>query len=1206
MFGHVAGFELKYQLKSPMFWGTFIIFFLLAFGTIMSDDIRIGWGGQVFRNAPFAIAMNSMIWTIFSMFLVVAFVASVVLRDDETGFGPIIQATRLSKFNYLFGRFTGGFAAAALAFLSVPLGSLMAVLIAGVDPETVGPINVGHYLYVYFLFCVPTLFLLGAGFFALATATRSLIATYVGALILLAVYLFTSAYLRRPEFGALATLSDPFGLASLTWITKNWTAFDRNTMLPPFTGVMLQNRLLWIGVGFAFLVLAWVAFTRKGFVTRADRRPARESREAETASAATGAHLQPPSDRKLGWGPLVALTRFELLGVLRGPAFIVLLGFALLNQIVGLWLAGDDTVSVIHPVTRVMVQTLVTQFTTIPLFIAAFYAGELVWRDRERRVHEIVDSTPSPDWAFMVPKILAITTILLAMGLISIVAAISVQLLKGFTAIEYGYYFTWFLAPWLVTMVMYSVLAVFVQTLVPHKFVGLLVMLLYFIMETVFPTMGFESHLYLYATTPATPLSDMNGQGIYAGIAAWYRAYWACGAVILAVLAYGLWRRGASAPLMVRIKLLPRRLAGVPAVIAGVAAVAMAGLGSWIYYNNYVLNQFPTFNESQRWSANYEKTLMPYEAHPQPKITDMKLDIDLYPDQLRAVTRGSYVIENKTSAPLRNVYVQWAHPSVTKNFIGTTIEPGIKMLSLDVPGARLTKEIPEYNFRIYTFDTPMAPGERREIRFETVREQRGFRNSGNEDRIVANGTFLNNFALTPNLGVSRWQLLQDRATRRKYGLEPDLKVNKLEDESARAFTYLRHDSDYVNADVTMRGPADQVLIAPGERIAHRVEGNRQVTRFRTEAPILNFFSVQSAKYAVRTDKWNDVNIEVYYHPTHGYNVDRFVQISKDSLAYFTKNFSPYQFKQFRTIEFPVYNNFAQAFPGAVPYSEGAGFIMKIDEGDGVDFIAYVTAHELAHQWWFHQVTGADMEGSTVLSETLAQYSAIMVMEKRYGEAMIRRFLKRGMEGYLGARGNENVAEPTLERVQEQAYVRYQKGGNVMYLLKDQMGEEAVNRALAKLIQQFAFKGPPYPTGRHLVDLLRAEAKPEHQQLITDQFQHITLYDLKVTAAQTSKRPDGKWNLTMTVDTRKRYADGKGIETEAPLNEMFDIGVFTANPADKGFSKTNVVSMRSERLRSGQSKIAFVVDREPKFVGVDPYLKYIDRASEDNVRPVEAK
>lgn len=1207
MFGHVAGFELRYQLRSALFWGTCIIFFLMAFATVASDDIRIGWGGQVFRNAPFAIAINCMVWTVFAMFIVVAFVANVVLRDDETGFGPIIRATPLSRFNYLFGRFTGGFGAAALAFLSVPLGALVAVLAPGLDPETVGPIRIGDYLYVYLLFCAPTLFVLAAAFFTLATATRSIVATYVGALVVLAVYLFTSIYLRRPEFGAASTLTDPFGLASLGFVTKNWTANDRNTMLPPFLGLVLQNRAIWLGVAIGLLGLAWLAFTRGATKTTraAHRRAKAKIVEPQEVAVAPAAAPRPPTDRALGWGPLAALTRFELLGVLRGPAFIAVLGFAFINTMVGLWLASDDKVTLIYPVTRVMIQALVAQFTTIPLFVAAFYAGELVWRDRERRVHEIVDATPSPDWAFLMPKILAIGVLLFAMGLMSIAAAIAVQLLKGFTAIEFGHYLGWYLAPWFLTMMMYAVLAVFVQVLVPHKFAGLLVVLLYFVAQTALPTMGFESHLYIYATTPPVPLSDMNGLGKFAGHAAWYQAYWSAGAVILAVLTYALWRRGASAPLPVRLRKLPARLAGPAGLVIGAAAVVMAGLGGWIYYNNYILNDYPTFNESQRWAADYEKTLLRYDADPQPRITDVTLNIDLHPEMPRAVVRGTYIIENKTKAPIDRVYVNWAKAHVQKLFLGTIATPDLRMASLEIPGAKLTRDLPRFNFRIYTFDTPMAPGERREIRFEAIREQRGFRNSSNEDRLVANGTFLDNFSITPALGVSRWVLIEDRATRRKYGLNPDRSPIRLEDDRGRAFNYFRHDSDYVNSDITVTGPADQTLLAPGQQVSNQLVGGRRVTRFRSEAPIVNFFSIQAARYAVRKDRWNDVGIEVYYHPDHAYNIDRFVTLTKDAMAYYSRNFSPYQFKQFRIVEFPAYNNWAQAFPGTVPYSEAAGFITKVDETQGVDFVAYVTAHELGHQWWAHQVIGGDMQGSTVLSETLAQYSAIMVMEKRYGDAMIRRFLARGLKGYLGARGRENVAEPPLERVEDQAYVRYEKGGLVMYLLRDRMGEEAVNRALRSVIAKFAFKGAPYPSSRDLVAALRVEAKPDQQQLITDLFQHITLYDLKVESAEASKRADGKWTVAVTIDAHKRYADGRGLEKEAPLDEAFDLGLFTASPAANDFKAAKVISMRSHRLKSGRTKIMLVADRQPGFVGVDPYVKYIDRNADDNILAVGA-
>lgn len=1202
MFRHVAAFELRYQLRSPVFWGTSLIFAILAYASIASDDIRIAWGGQVFRNAPLAVAVNSMVWTIFAVFMVTAFVSTVVLRDTETGFGSIIHATPLSKFNYLFGRFAGGFLATCAAYLSVPLGLLLAVALPGVDPETVGPIHLGDYFLSFLALSVPTLFILSAAFFSLATITRSLVATYVGALVLLAIYLFTSTYFSRPEFGAGATLADPFGIASVEYATRHWSAFERNTLFPPVTGLLLQNRLVWFGVALLLLALAWRSFARgvSAPATAGKPKAAKPAPEGVVAMVRAKAAIAPPAERSLGRGPLAALTRHELLAVVRSPTFLIILGFAFVNAVVVLWLAGDDLTTTVYPVTRVMIEALLAS-KTIPLFVAAFYAGELVWRDREARIHEIVGATPSPDWAFLLPKILAVATILLAMGLMNVAAAISVQLLKGFTEIQPLHYLTWYLAPWVFTMSLYAVLAVFVQTLVPHKFVGLLVILLVFLAEISLPSMGFESHLYLYATTSSVPLSDMNGLGQFAAHAAWYRAYWAAFAIILALLAYGVWPRGASAPLGVRLRKLPERLKGPAGMGLGAAATAMAALGGFIFYNNYVLNDFPTFNESQRWAANYERTLLHYDEKPQPKITDITLEADIYPDAPKIVSRGTMTIENKTAAPIGEVYVSWPRAQVQKSFIGTRITPELQLKSLVVPGARVVRDYRDFNFRVYRFDTAMAPGERRTISFEAVREQRGFRNTGNEERIVDNGTFVENYAISPSLGISRWTLLEDRATRRKFGLTPDLAP--LSEEQGRKFNYIRHDSDPVNAEIVLRGPADQTLLAPGKQVGRTVDGARQTVRFRSEAPMMNFFSIQAARYAVRKDRWKDVAIEVYHHPAHGYNVDRMVSVTKDALDYYSRNFSPYQFGQFRIVEFPAYAKFAQAFPGTIPYSEGVGFILKIDDSTGVDYISYVTAHELAHQWWFHQVTGADTPGSTVLSETLAQYSTLMVMEKRYGPAMVQRFLKSAANGYLTTRGKDNVTEPTLERVQEQAYVRYDKGGIVMYLLKDRMGEEAVNRALRSLIAKFAFKGAPYATSSDLLAALRAEARPDQQQLITDLFQKITLYHLKADNARAERLPDGNWRVEMTLEARKRYADRKGIETEAPLDEVFDVGAFALDPASAAFRPVDVVKVEKWRLRSGRHRVAIVTGRKPSFVGLDPYLKYIDRNAQDNIVPV---
>jgi ABC-2 type transport system permease protein len=169
----------------------------------------------------------------------------------------------------------------------------------------------------------------------------------------------------------------------------------------------------------------------------------------------------------------------------------------------------------------------------------------------------------------------------------------------------------------------------------------------------------------------------------------------------------------------------------------------------------------------------------------------------------------------------------------------------------------------------------------------------------------------------------------------------------------------------------------------------------------------------------------------------------------------------------------------------------------------------------------------------------------------------------------------------------------------MYRLQSEIGEEAVNRALRKLIADHAFKGAPYPITTDFLTALRAEAPADKQALITDLFEKITLYDLKTRSAAVKKRSDGRFDVTVTVDAQKKYADGKGKETNAALNETMDIGLFTAKPGDKGFDAKDVVIYERRPIRSGVQTFTFTTAKAPTFAGIDPYNTVIDRNGDDN-------
>ena len=1014
MFGKIAAFEFRYQLKNPVFWVTTSIFFLLTFAATTVEAVRIGATANVHKNSPFSILQVSGIMDVFGLFTLVAFVANVIVRDDDTGFGPIIRSTRVGKFDYLIGRFTGAFGAAALAMTSVQLGILAGSLMPWVDPDTLGPLVPSHYLYGFSVVALPSLLLAGTFFFALATATRSMMATYVGVVAFLIAYFTAQIIFDKPQYEHIAAILDPFGLSAMALVMKYWTAHDRNTMLPGLHGAMLTNRLIWLGVGLAMLALAYRVFRFDKIGAVSPQKPAREV----APPVAAPRRVAPVFGAATAWAQLAARTRIDMTAIFRSPAFFVLMALGLLNAFGALWSAEELYGNSIYPVTRAMINQLRNAFTIMPIIIAIYYAGELVWRDRDRRIHEIIDATPIADWMYVLPKIMALFLVLVSTLLASVATAILVQTIKGYHDYELYHYLSWYVVPESLALLVMASLAIFVQAVSPAKYVGWGIMGLYLISTIVFVIIGFEDNLYRIDGAPVVPLSDMNGQGQFWIGRLWFLGYWLIFGAMLAVLSHVLWRRGTEQRLRPRLRRAPARLAGPAGVAMAVLLAAFGATGAYIFHNTHGLNEYRTTRGNEKWLAEYERALLRYEHVPQPRIIDVKLAIDLFPHARTARVHGVYTLENRTGAPLDRVHIRWWRD--------------LQMDAIQLDGAVPETDYGPFHYTIYKLGTPMAPGEKRLLHFDAVLAKQGFANTNGLLRptdgfVVDNGTFVNNAMIAPELGIDRGDLLSDRTKRRKYGLPPELRPAKLEDDAARAKSALRPDSDWVTADITLSTVEDQTPIAPGTKVSDVTQGGRRICRFVSDAPIANYFSIQSAAYQVTTERKGGVDLSVYYDPAHAVNVRRMLDSMNAALGVYDQAYSPYQFHQARILEFPAYAEFAESFANTIPYSESIGFMVNVKDPEAIDAITYVTAHEIGHQWWGHQVISADKQGATMLIESFAQYSAMLTMEHLYGRDSLRKFLKYELDSYLRARGTESVEELPLDRVENQPYIHYRKG-----------------------------------------------------------------------------------------------------------------------------------------------------------------------------------
>jgi hypothetical protein len=1066
-----------------------------------------------------------------------------------------------------------------------------------VDTETVGPQLFSYYAWPFLIFAIPNIFFMSAILFALATKLRSMMAAYIGTVAIVIGYLIASSVVgQKIEYRDIVARYEPLGTSAFSEATRYWTQSEMNSRLVDLTGAVLFNRALALVIGIVFLGLTLWQFTmteRAPSRWRLRRLANRQKLEEQLASAPPqlgGEAVLARNSRPSRWAQFLARLKVEVRQVLTSPGTIILTLFGVGLSAVLLWFGPSAYGTPDHPTVSATLQIVRGGFGITILLIAAFYGGELVWRERDRNINEIIDSTPVESWILTVPKIFAIFVVLLAVNIAGMLTGLAYELIKGAHELGIGAYLTWFILPAAVDGLQLAILAVFVQVLTPNKYAGWAILFVWFVAGIFLSNVGYSDPLYRYGAGPSVPLSDFVGQGHFWFGSDVFQFYWLCFGAILIVVAHMLWPRGTDLSLRVRLRRMGRYASATSLSIIAVAALAMIGTGAYGYYNIKVLNRYETSDEFEKYQADYEKKYLKYENLPMPAITRVTLNAQLFPKERRLVVDGRYDLQNKTNAPIRDVHVRDG-------------DRDTQLLQLAVAGARLVYDDPKFGYRIYRFDTPLAPGAKAALTWRSQIWHRGFTAGQPATDVIENGTFVNNLAFEPIIGMDRRGLLTDRTKRRRQHLPDELRPPKLEDMSAVGKNYIH--ADWVMSDITLSTSADQVPIAPGNQVSDVIANGRHIARFVSPAPILNFFLIQSARYTVTTRMHNGLKLSVYYLPSHNWNVDKILNAMGTSLDYYRAHFGPYQFNYARIVEFPGYASFAQSFAGTMAYSESAGFNANTNDPTKIDFTTYIVSHEVAHQYWAHQVVGADMQGDTLMSETLAQYSALMVMKHLYGPDKIRRFLKYELDNYLSGRKTEAVEELPLERVEDQQYIHYRKGSGVMYLLQQRLGEDAVDRALARFLAEWRFKGPPYPRSLDLIAEFRKEAKtPQQQQLITDLFEKITIYDLKVTNAVTKKDSTG-WTTTLTISADKFYADGKGNETKTVLNEPIEVGLFTARPGLGEFSSKNVVAMGLQPIHSGVQQVTLHTAAKPTFAGVDPYNYYIDRNSDDNVRNVDA-
>ena len=1115
---------------------------------------------------------------------------------------PLTYTAPVSKASYLGGRFLAAFLLNVLIHLTIPIAFMLSFYIRTVEPAHVGSFRSEAFLTTYCYLSLPLAFVATACQFAAAVLNRRAIVAYVVSILLFPITFPVIGTMVAKLAGNwdLVKLIDPVGISVIS-VMDTWTPYEKNTRLLGLEGIFLWNRILWISIALGFLAYTYFRFQFVHAVAGTWWSRMKRYRRVTPAKGLNGIRENPPRPVLQVRTTFGFKTHVRQTWAIAGSSFRMIAKSKAGLTVVGL-LSVQMVVFAIeylefrgvpqYPTTMNLLNILTASLRDfqspliiIPILIV-FYAGELVWREREWGLNKISDATPISEWSLLLGKLFGLSLIVVMWLSFLMLAGVLIPVTMGYTHTNFGVLLQALFGLQLPNYLLFAVLALAVHVVVNQKYLGHGVMLLVYLAMVFAARIGIEHKLLIYASDLGWSYTDMRGFGPYLGPWLWFKLYWAGWAILLAVAARVLWVRSLSQSLPMRMQLMRHRFTRPTAWIAAVALVLMLSSGGYIFYNTNMRNDYTTATERATQQAEYEQTYSKYKDVPQPLLTGTRLQVELFPEERKAEVRGTYHLVNKSGSQVDSIHLATAWGLETG---------GIKF---DRPAARVLED-KQLGHHIYRLEKPLQPGDSLTLIFEVLYNPQGFSHEGIGVSVIENGSYFINYHWLPAIGYQPYRELRDGGDRKKYGLNKKT-YSSLNDTAI--INQIMPGQELIHFEAVVGTAEGQTAIGPGALLREWSEGERNYFHYATSAPIRNTYSFFSASYAKQEAKWKNpdsghtVEISLYYHPGHAEHVGRMLKSIQASFTYYTNRFGPYPYSHLTLIERSGYAGELNAEPTTIDYGESFTFSSQEDNPWALDLVYFPIAHEVAHQWWgAAQLLPAQVEGGIVVSETLANYSALQVVEETYGKEHAQKLLSMWRKSYEVPRSQ--AAAPLLQAMDP--FLGYRKGPLALHALTEYMGKERVNEALRRLIEKFGSGKPPFATSLNLYRELQTVTPDSLQSLLKDYFEKNVYWHLKTVQSEASQLDSANWQVTLQLQASKVVVDSTGAEKAVPMDDWVQIGIFA--PREKGKEWGKPLFLQKHRIRSGEQTVTVEVPEKPARAGIDPYYLLFDLDIDDNTK-----
>ena len=1080
MFSQIFLFEIRYRLRRPAFYIYFLVVF--AFAAIGFSQGNFGATDKEMINSPHILAEFTATMSIFLLLVSSAIMGTPLYRDLEHNTKEYYLAYPITRAGYFWGRFLGSFvfviAIGAAAALGARLGASIGPILGWQPANRYGPNTLSNYLYPFLILTLPTLFFTSALFFGLVAVFRNVKVIYSSGLFFFLGYILANFFMHNIHDNTVIYLSDPFLQNALRMSGSGHSGEELNHYVLSLSGLILYNRLLWVGVGTGVLAFTWWRFSFERFFS------GRASKDKTST-------LQAPRPMDTGFVPhvqlqgsyyrrtLASLTRIELLNIIRDNYFWIILsgGYIFLSFVFWHGPGSYDTRD--YPRTVFFVDAFADVFIFFIFLIIAFYTGETVHREKLTRFATINDSLPPPDWLLNIAKLLSLCILATFLALTPMIIGLPVQGLKGYTYFNIPQYFSStfvIILPRLILMVFFCYT---VQLIANNKFAAHGIAITVWISMFCLYTFGYFDYIQLlYSYTPRAWASDMDGIGHMVKPILWFQTYWTLAGGLLILLGGLFFARGVSRSPGERLRLARQRFHGATRVATLTLLLAFLAVGAYTYYNISYLNEFTTHWERNERKALTEKALKRYASLPAPWITRLKMKVDLYPGKQEQQTQAWLTMINKTDRPIDTVLVDG-------DGLDFEIQQDGKILSYTCPlyyprGKfslfRPSKEPSDY--RLYILPHPLHPGDTMQVQVHSTLAFHGFQNDLYGTAALRNGTFT--AGNLPGLGYDEGDELGNNEIRRAHGLPAKHDIDiPWNDPANQHIQATEVNADLIPYDLTVSTSAGQTIAASGRLDREWTEGDRHYFHFVQDTPGLyqptGMLSARFAKWTdtVQLENGRVVRLEIDYHPAHSANLPHFQKAMKESMRYYSHAFGPYPYDRLTLAEAPAYSRRDLSTPGVVYISEREGWTADLRPRESWNYIYYVMANLVAHQWWGNTVVPNNTLASRTIDVGLPRYAALSFLARQSDSNYLKRALEfLGWDYGWGHRTDFDGERPLING--NKWYEWDSRTALQLLTLAHTIGADSLNNALRSFYAEWALRpNGPYPGAHDLYNTLAA-------------------------------------------------------------------------------------------------------------------------------------